>query len=185
MAWRIYHPCMSRLVWSLSLTPCWEWLSGPLHFQCLKWLPDENLISPNSQLSRTCTKCFLIDDRRSYVVDYEWIWTCLMGQWAMSHIFNTQRSMLNFNSNEIKHYFGITSISTLQRRYLLRSCSAVLSSFHSRGVNDCQAVTKPDLFPKQSGHFGQEFDMSDNLIALFQQSSYSWDLSHRHLGLCY
>lgn len=183
MAWHIYHPCMPRLVWSLSLSQCWEWLSGPPHFQCLKSVPDENLISPNSRLSRACTKCFLTDDSTNHEVDYKWIWMCLMGQWAMAPTEHTENQ--NFNSNEIKCYFGITSISSLWRRFLLRSCSAVLSSFHLRGMNGCQAVTKPDPFPKQSGHFGQEFDMSDNLIALSQQSSYSWDLSHGHLGLCY
>lgn len=63
--------------------------------------------------------------------------------------------------------------------------SAVLNSFQSRGVDDGQTRENLDLFPKQSGHFGEEFDKSDNPIALSQQSSFSQDLSHAHLGLCY
>lgn len=52
-------------------------------------------------------------------------------------------------------------------------------------MNGNQAVTKPDLSPKQSGHFGLEFDMSDNPVAPSQQSACSEEVSHGHLGLCY
>ena len=123
--------------------------------------------------------CFQIDDRRNHVVNYEWTWMCLMDQQAMTL---TQNSL---EPCKISVLLWNYKISTLLWRSLLRSCSTVFSFFHSRGMNDCQAVTKPDLFPKQSGHFGQEFDMSDNPNALTQQSPYSGDLSHGHLGLCY
>lgn len=36
-------------------------------------------------------------------------------------------------------------------------------------------MTGPDLFPRQSGHFGQEFDMSDNPIALSIQDIWAVD----------
>lgn len=52
-------------------------------------------------------------------------------------------------------------------------------------MSDCRAAKKPDLFPKQSGHFGLEFDRSDNPIALSQQAPFSAALSHGHLGLRY
>lgn len=125
--------------------------------------------------------CFLIDDRENH--GRLWI-NMNASKVPMSRdMYRTHRESYNFISNEKIEWNY--KISTVQRRYFLRPCSAVLSSFHSRGMNDCHAMTKPDLFPKQSGHFGQEFDMSDNPIALSQQSFYSWDLSHGHLGLCY
>lgn len=54
-----------------------------------------------------------------------------------------------------------------------------------REGSGCQAVTKPDHFPKQSGHSGVEFDMSDNLLVPSQYSAFSEEVSHGHLGLCY
>lgn len=57
--------------------------------------------------------------------------------------------------------------------------------FSQGDQNGCQAIENLDLFLKQSGHFGEEFDKSDNPIALSQQAFFSQDLSHAHLGLCY
>lgn len=35
--------------------------------------------------------------------------------------------------------------------------------FPSRGTSGCQGMKHPDLFPKQSGLFGEEFDKNINL----------------------
>lgn len=58
--------------------------------------------------------------------------------------------------------------------------------FPSRGEGGCQGLKHANLFPKQSGLFGEEFDNSINPpCADLQQPFCSLDLSRGCLVVCY
>lgn len=82
----------------------------------------------------------------------------------------------------------IHNTQTLETRFplpVLFRCLEFLSLEGDDWLASRKKKKKPDLFHKQSGHFGSEFDESDNPVAPSQQSPFSGALSHGRLGLCY